>query len=88
MTELHYDTSRADFVVIGKDTCVWCDRVKDLLTKAGQPFAYVNLVNHPEERERLIEHGLTTVPQVYYKGDRLGGHERTLAFLLEAGFDV
>ncbi len=76
------------FVIVGRDNCPWCDKVKELLDKVYCTYAYVNLTNHPEERARLVEAGINTVPQVYHHGSRIGGYEQTLRYLTDAGIDV
>lgn len=88
MAEPRYVSQRGHaFVVIGKPDCPWCVKVSNLLYQAGLSYAYVDLTNHPEERARLIEAGIQTVPQVYHKGNRVGGYEDTEKFLQNLGFD-
>lgn len=68
------------FVVVGKDKCPWCDKVKNLLNFYGHPYDYINLSTH-ENADALVEdmvsNGLKTVPQVYHNGIRVGGYEVT-----------
>lgn len=57
-------------IVIGRDNCVWCDRVQDLLFKNDIPYVYVS-VHDPHWLELMKRMGLKTVPQVF---DLVGGY--------------
>jgi glutaredoxin len=72
------------FVVVGKDNCPWCDRVKDLLSAFGHPYEYINLSTHENADaivEDMVAKGLKTVPQVYHNGTRVGGFEVTQEYV-------
>ena len=67
------------------DDCVWCERVKTLLTNKGIPF----MIHNPplvELKVRMREIGVTTLPQVFDSGDVLiGGYNATEALLASSG---
>lgn len=69
------------WVVIGRPACPWCDQVRYLLTEKGIPFVYMNYEEYPHLKTFIIACGLTTVPQVYINGQRLGGFEHTKLYL-------
>lgn len=69
------------FTVWGRPNCVWCSRVKSLLTKHGYEFTYHNITEdnveefvakHPDWENRP-----PTVPQVWYGNQWVGGYEDT-----------
>lgn len=61
--------------------CVWCDRAKQLLRDHGLPFAEANVSESMDLRLFLSTNELQTVPQVYLKGERIGGFDDLLARL-------
>jgi len=49
------------------------------LREVGQPFATVNIFEHPELREALKEYSnWPTYPQLYVKGELIGGCDITM----------
>jgi glutaredoxin len=69
------------WVIIGRPGCKWCNEVRYLLTEKGIPFTYLNYHEHPGLKDFIVASGLTTVPQVYLNGQRLGGFEQTKLYL-------
>lgn len=69
------------WVVVGRPGCKWCNEVTYLLTEKGIPFVYLNLLEHPGLKNFIVACGLTTVPQVYVNGQRIGGYEDTKLYL-------
>ena len=59
-----------DVVVYTKKDCGWCLLLKNLLKKRGIIY---------EEREKLDEHA--TVPQLYSRGECIGGYDKCLEIL-------
>jgi glutaredoxin 1 len=69
------------FTVFGRPGCPWCDKVKELLASAGQPFDYIDLSVSPGVRAEMIAQGFKTVPQVLHETTWVGGYEDTEVFL-------
>lgn len=66
------------FVIVTSKTCPWCDKAKALLTKEGHTFKEIDVAS---VKEFLLANNLTTIPQVYLNGSRIGGYEDTAGFL-------
>lgn len=75
--------------VFGKDRCGHCTRAKDMLAKAGIPFAYHDVVRNPRavyemvtRTKRNIGHRTpVTTPQVWLDGRYIGGADQVAAHL-------
>lgn len=81
-------TKDEHWVIIGSEKCPWCDKVKRLLEEYGLIYTWFN-ITHDLTLYAFIEHsGLTTVPQVYHNGNRVGGFEDTQSYLTEKYADV
>ena len=65
----------AKIVVYTKDYCPYCQRAKELLASLGQAFEEIDLVQHPERRDEMIEraNGASTVPQIFIDEQHVGG---------------
>lgn len=68
-------TSQSKWVILGKPECGWCTKAIALLEKHDVEYSYFNLVNCGNLRAFVLASGLTTVPQVYLNGQRIGGYE-------------
>jgi len=57
--------------------CPYCIRAKALLTKKGAAFTEIDLGEHPERRDEMVEraHGLMTVPQIFIGTTHVGGSD-------------
>jgi glutaredoxin 3 len=56
------------------DYCPYCDRAKALLERRGIPFEEIDVSHDPEKRAWLVgATGRRTVPQVFIKGEPIGG---------------
>ena len=65
--------------------CGFSMRVAQALKQIGAPFSFVNVLEHPEIREGIKEYGQwPTIPQLYVKGELLGGCDITLE-MFESG---
>lgn len=65
--------------------CGFSSRAAEALKRCGQEFAYVNILADPEIFENLPRFAnWPTFPQVYIKGELIGGCDITLE-LLEKG---
>ena len=73
------------WVVLGRDNCPYCTRATKALSQAGYEFTYTKLTD-PENaplKQFILNCGLSTVPQIYINGQRLGGWEELELFLKE-----
>ena len=54
--------------------CGFSSRVVDALTNISRPFAFVNILEHPEIRAELPKYAnWPTFPQLWVKGELVGG---------------
>ena len=62
--------------VYSKNNCPFCDRAKSLLESKGVAYEAINIEEHPDAREFLVDQGLRSVPQIF-KGTTLlpGGYQ-------------
>ena len=60
-----------------KDNCVWCTRAKNLMNDFNISYLEHDLSNEDERKEFYKEVGenVSTVPQVYVNGNRIGGYK-------------
>lgn len=60
--------------VYSKTTCPFCVKAKQLLQTEGLEFTEVNLEQHPEETQPLIERtNYRKVPQIFINDEFIGG---------------
>lgn len=71
------------FVVVTGLNCPWCEKAKDLLRQVDPSFLTFSVEVFPVMRDFLKGQGLRTVPQVYHGGERVGGYEELVAYLVE-----
>lgn len=80
------------FVVVGRSGCPWCDKVRDLLNMTPVPYTYWDISDKDDRlRAFMKDMGYTTVPQVFFNGNWIGGYEDTEKFVNEtwpAQFDL
>lgn len=62
------------YVILTKPECSWCAKAKDLLTEKGFAYVEFNVIEHPILRDFLVANKLTTVPQVFIAGERIGSY--------------
>jgi glutaredoxin len=48
-----------------KNNCPYCDQAKALLESRNIKYEAVNIEQHPDARQKLVEAGLRSVPQIY-----------------------
>jgi glutaredoxin 3 len=74
-----------EFIVFGKLSCVWCERVKSLLRSRGVAFderrVDADVENLIELKRRLPD--VRTVPQVFRGDVWIGGHDKLVEYLKE-----
>jgi glutaredoxin len=62
--------------MFSKPDCIWCDRAKELLTKANLEIILYDVSEEGVGRDLFIKFGHKTVPQVYTDdGFHIGGYE-------------
>jgi thioredoxin reductase (NADPH) len=78
-----------EIVMYTKTVCPYCDRAKALLKSKGVSWSEINLDNHPEQREKMVQmsEGRRTVPQVFVNGVGLGGSDDIHALDREGKLD-
>lgn len=54
--------------VYSKKVCPFCVKAKALLDKWGIEYNEIDIELVPEARQVLVDAGLSTVPQIYFKG--------------------
>lgn len=90
MQPLRYVSERGHaFVMVGRTEpkCSYCTRATEMFNERGLSFAFVDLTGNPEERQRLIDAGFKSVPQIWHKGNHVGGYDETKAYLDRLGFE-
>ncbi|MEY1662485.1 Grx4 family monothiol glutaredoxin [Isoalcanivorax beigongshangi] len=56
--------------------CGFSARAIEVMTAINKPFAYVNILEAPEIRQKLPEYGnWPTFPQLWVKGELVGGSD-------------
>ena len=65
--------------VYTKNNCPYCDQAKALLESKGVAYASINIEEHPEAREILVNMGLRSVPQIFKEDQLLPGGFQGLA---------
>ena len=65
--------------VFTKDNCPYCDRAKALLESRGVEYTTVNIEDAPGARDKLVEAGLRSVPQIFQDGVLIPGGFQGLA---------
>lgn len=76
------------WVILTRENCVWCDRVKELLKSLSIDYTALDVTPvHSPLRGFLTASGLTTVPQVFRNGQLIGGYRDTERHLLNPGVE-
>ena len=65
--------------VYSKNNCPFCDRAKSLLENKGIAYETINIEEHPNAREFLVDQGLRSVPQIFNGTTLLPGGYQGLA---------
>jgi glutaredoxin len=65
--------------VYSKPQCPFCDQAKALLEQKGIPFTTVDVSVDPHAREKIMDLGLRSVPQIFNDGVLLPGGYQGLA---------
>jgi glutaredoxin len=54
--------------VYSKTTCPYCDAAKKFLEQHQLRFEVINIDHDTEARDFIVNQGLRTVPQIFYRG--------------------
>ncbi len=54
--------------VYSKTTCHYCDAAKKFLEQQQLRFEVINIDHDTEARDFIVNQGLRTVPQIFYRG--------------------
>jgi glutaredoxin 3 len=66
----------SDVQVYTTDYCPYCDRAKALLQKRGIPYEEIDVTGDHDKRAWLVKTtGRRTVPQIFIKGEPIGGSD-------------
>lgn len=73
----------SDFVIYGRDNCIWCDRAVELAQDLDLNFSFKNIETNLHDRQEFREKLPTarTVPQVFYKDRHVGSYEQFVKWL-------
>jgi len=63
------------YEILGKENCPYCDMAKGLLQAKGKEFYYIDISDNEEQKQRLTELGLNTVPQIWLGDKHIGGFD-------------
>jgi glutaredoxin 3 len=74
--------------VYTKNACPFCDRAKALLESRGVTFESINIEEHPEAREFLVDGGHRSVPQIFKDGQHIPGGFQGLSGMSEEEFNT
>ena len=62
-----------------KPSCTFCDRAKALMESKGVEYKVIDVSEHPEARDFLVDQGLRSVPQIFNGTTLLQGGFQGLA---------
>ena len=68
-------------VIVTKSDCPWCDKAKDLLADYEIFFNEVSVDFNDELRTILKAFGQTTVPQIFFGHEHIGGYTELKQYL-------
>ena len=65
--------------IYSKSNCAFCQKAKALLEIKGITYAEVNIEQDTDARQRLVEAGVRSVPQIFVDNEMLPGGYNGLA---------
>lgn len=79
----------AEVIIYSTTVCPYCIRAKGLLQRKGVAFREINLTEHPEQRDEMVEkaNGRRTVPQIFINDQHVGGCDDIHALDAEGKLD-
>lgn len=71
------------YIIHGKPNCPYCHRAVELLKKTDDKMVYIDITLKENEHivQELAELGCTTVPQIYFNDEHIGGYEDLVIYL-------
>ncbi len=74
--------------VYTKDSCIYCEKAKHLLTKLGVNFES-KMIGFDITREQLFEiaPNARTAPQIVINGKVIGGYDQLVEYIENTGFN-
>ena len=59
-----------------RENCIWCVRAKALLQENNLYYSEIDLTDDTKRDQfyKEVGHNVTTVPQIYFDGTRIGGY--------------
>lgn len=76
------------YFLFTQPNCVWCDRAKQLLRDHDLDFVTGDISKSTDLRLFVKANELTTVPQIYLNGERIGGFDALYAKLGDANVQL
>ena len=73
-----------DYKIYSKKNCTACDQAKALLEAKGIGYEVVDVMTTPTAQALFREKGWRSVPQIFYKGERIQGGIAELQQILES----
>lgn len=61
------------YVLLTRKDCPFCEKAKELLTSREEKFSEFDVYEYPVLRMFLKHNDIHTVPQIFWKGDLIGG---------------
>jgi len=75
------DISPHKVVIFTKQACSYCKKAKSLLRSKGADFEEIDIEGRPDLKKALLlkTNGAATVPQIFIKGEYIGGYDALYA---------
>ncbi len=79
-----------NIVIYTSSLCGFCYRAKSLLKRKNIPFKEIDIDLDFEKRNEMIKKskGISTVPQIFYKNDHVGGCDDLFKLDEENGLEI
>ncbi len=74
--------------VYGRPGCNYCNQSKIVLDEANIPYDYVDIWQDDSAKQKIVNAGLKTVPQIYEEQEHIGGYNELVIFLNDKGYDI
>ena len=71
----------AEWTILTREGCGWCDKAKALLKEHDIDFKEIDVNKIDGMRNVIRGFQISTVPQVFRDGHRIGGYEDTNRYL-------
>ena len=70
----HNEVQMSDIIIYTKKVCPYCVRAKDLFDRKGWAYTEIDLDKEPGKIKEMLELSKRrTVPQIFIKGQHIGG---------------